>query len=255
MQQCGTTTWIAVFLSALLLKILQQQSHFAAYLLLEKKKRGGLILCKSHYAEFAGPGAAIACPTTPGYSFIVVIGNLDLDEVISPSDRQRAYSRRIQWIRWLQKIVFHPDPVQRAEKLFLGFEEFFSGRVVSKIPDEILALLAGVLPQTISAMRSHNHHFGLSDDFSHANDEAVMPVVILDGNTFQPSKFYTSHHEQVSHLPLFSNVCAPFASSLSPLNPPILGDFDSNSYQGWGVRRSKNAVGLTPELSTLPQSA
>ncbi len=230
-------------------------ASFRRLLAVGEKKRGGLILCKPYYAEFAGPGAAIACPTAPEYSFIVVIGDLDLDEVISPSDRQRAYSRRIQWIRWLQKIVFHPDPIQRAEKLFLGFEEFFSGRAVSKIPDEILALLAGVLPQTIAAVRSHNHHFGLGDDFSHANGEAAMPVVILDGSTFQPSKFYPSHQESASPLPLFSNVCATVTSSLSSLNPPILGDFDSNSHQVRGFRRSKNAVGLTPELSTLPQSA
>lgn len=148
-------------------------------------KRGGLILCKSHYAEFAGPGAAIAYPNTPEYSSIIAIGDPELVEVIHPNDRQRAYSRRIQWVRWLQKIVFHPDPVQRAEKLFLGFEEFFGGEVVSQISDEILALLVGVLPQTISAVRSHNRYFGLNDDFRAVNS---IGIVILDGATLQPIK-------------------------------------------------------------------
>jgi hypothetical protein len=172
---------------------------FRCLLAVGETKRGGLILCKPHYAEFAGPGAAIACLTTPGYSFIVAIGAPDLIEVIDPSDRQRAYSRRIQWVRWLQKIVLHADPVQRAEKLFLGFEEFFSGEVVSQIPDEILALLAGVLPQTIAAVRSQNRYFGSSDSFNSANlSKAASSIVILDGQTLQPIKAYPSTEQKQS---------------------------------------------------------
>lgn len=228
---------------------------FDRLLAVGETKRGGLILCKSHYAEFAGPGAAIACPTASGYLFIIMIGDLDLVEVISFTDRQRAYSRRIQWVRWLQKIVFHADPIQRAEKLFLGFEEFFSGRVVSQIPDEILALLAGVLPQTIAAVRSQNHHFWLADHFSDANDEAIMPVTILDGTTFQPLQCRASHPKQTARLSLFSEVCAMLANSANPLNLSILRDSDSNAHPNWVARKSKNTVELAPELSTLPQSA
>lgn len=157
-----------------------------------EKKRGGLILCKSHYAEFAGPGAAIACPTEQGYSFIIAIGDPEIIEVTTLDDRQRAYGRRIQWVRWLQKIVGHPDPVQRAEKLFSGFEEFFSSEVVSWIPDETLALLAGVLPHTIAAARSQNRYFGLTDGWSKSPfgaDGSSMPIVILDGKTLQPIPF------------------------------------------------------------------
>jgi hypothetical protein len=162
---------------------------FRPLLAVGETKRGGLILCKSHYAEFAGPGAAIACPVESGYSSIIAIGDPDLVEVSSPNDRQRAYSQRIQWVRWLQKIVFHPDPVQRAEKLFSGFEEFFSGEVVSRIPDEILALLAGVLPQTISAVRLPNRYFGFKDGFSPVNlSRTSAPIAVLAGTTLQPVK-------------------------------------------------------------------
>ena len=217
---------------------------FHRLLAVGETKRGGLILCKSHYAEFAGPGAAIACPNAPGYSSIIAIGDPKLVEVINPSDRQRAYSRRIQWVRWLQKIVFHPDPVQRAEKLFLGFEEFFSGEVVSQISDEALALLAGVLPQTISAVRSQNRHFGFGNSSRHGNGDAVVPIVILDGTTLQPIKGRSAH----------SNECATLANSVSPPNSPLLG-FDSNSSQNWGARRAKTAVGTALEINTLPQSA
>jgi len=171
---------------------------FHRLLAVGETKRGGLILCKPYYAEFAGPGAAIACPNTPAYSSIIAIGDPELVEVTNPNDRQRAYSRRIQWVRWLQKIVFHPDPVQRAEKLFLGFEEFFGGEVVSQISDEVLALLAGVLPQTISALRSHNRYFGLNDDFRAVNS---IGIVILDGATLQPIKPHLhTQPERSNHL-------------------------------------------------------
>jgi len=227
---------------------------FRRLLAVGETKRGGLILCKSHYAEFAGPGAAIACPTAPGYSSIIAIGDPELLEVINPSDRQRAYSRRIQWVRWLQKIVFHPDPVQRAEKLFLGFEEFFSGEVVSQISDEALALLAAVLPQTISAVRSQNRHFGLGDSSRHGNGKAV-PIVILNGTTLQPIKCPSAQHQRLNSLQPFLDECATLANSVSSLNPPLLGDFDSNSSQNWGTRRAKTAVGIALEISPLPQSA
>lgn len=172
---------------------------FRRLLAVGETKRGGLILCKPHYAEFAGPGAAIACLTVPEYSFIIAIGAPELVEITNPSDRQRAYSRRIQWVRWLQKIVSHPDSVQRAEKLFLGFEEFFTGEVVAQIPDEILALLAGVLPQTIAAVRSQNRCLGLSDRFNSKDlSEAAASIVILDGQTLQPIQLSPSAQSERS---------------------------------------------------------
>ncbi len=183
---------------------------FDRLLAVGETKRGGLILCKSHYAEFAGPGAAIACPAESAYSSILAIGAPELIEVTHPTDRQRAYSRRIQWVRWLQKIVFHADPVQRAEKLFLGFEEFFSSEVVSRIPDETLALLAGVLPQTITAVRSQNRYLGLHDDFGLVNPiGAEASVVILDGKNLQPVKFRSHAPHQRSNR---SGVLTPLSS-------------------------------------------
>jgi hypothetical protein len=161
-----------------------------------ESKRAGLILCKAHYAEFAGPGAAIASPVEQGYTSIIAIGDPEILEVTTSEDRQRAYGRRIQWVRWLQKIVFHSDPIQRAEKLFSGFEEFFGGEVVSRLPDESLALLAGVLPHTISGLRSQNRRFGLGQDgFSAmAPIGAALPVDILDGKLAQPPKLRPHSH-------------------------------------------------------------
>lgn len=123
---------------------------------ISEHKKSGLILCKQYHAEFAGPGAAVNCAVEPAYRAVIAIGSPDLIATSSFEDRRRAYGRRIQWGRWLQKIVEHPDPLIRAEKLLAGFEEFFGRQVVIGLPSEVLALLAGVLPGTIEQVRSQH---------------------------------------------------------------------------------------------------
>lgn len=137
-------------------------------------KRCGLILCKPHYAEFAGPGAAIGTPIEQGYTAIIAIGMPEIVEVSSYTARQQAYSRRIQWVRWLHKIVSHPDPGQRAEKLLAGFEAFFGNRTLINLSDDVLALLAGVMPHTMTLLRSQ-HHYEQSLDASN-----ILPCEYLD---------------------------------------------------------------------------
>ncbi|MDX2231241.1 MAG: hypothetical protein NW220_16510 [Leptolyngbyaceae cyanobacterium bins.349] len=137
---------------------ISQNTSFSTRRLLAvgENKRSGLILCKPHYAEFAGPGAAICSPFEANYAQIIAIGSPDIVEVVTYEGRQQAYGRRIQWVRWLHKIVSEVEPNQRAEKLFAGFEEFFGSEVLVGIPNEVLALLAGVLPHTIALLRSQH---------------------------------------------------------------------------------------------------
>ncbi|GEM_PF-1067464 len=119
-------------------------------------KRSGLIICKAHHAEFAGPGAAVGTLIEPDCISVIAIGAPEIMPVITPKQRQTAYSRRIQWIRWLQKITEHPDAMQRAEKLFASFEEFFGAQALMGLSDEVLALLIGVMPSTVATVRSHH---------------------------------------------------------------------------------------------------
>lgn len=131
-----------------------------------ERKRSGLIFCKAHYADFAGPGALITGPVEQSYSMIVSIGTPEMVEVTTHEARQRAYSSRIQWGRWLNKIVSHPDPSQRVEKLFSGFEAFFGDHVIAGLSDDVLGLLAGVLPHTVATLRQSRHrlhHWQMAD--------------------------------------------------------------------------------------------
>ncbi len=119
-----------------------------------EQKRSGLILCNPHAAEFAGPGAAICNPCQIGYTQVIAIGTPEIVEVTAHDDRQQAYGRRIQWVRWLHKIVLEPIATHRAENLLAGFEEFFGSEILTELPPELFALLAGVLPHTIQLLRS-----------------------------------------------------------------------------------------------------
>lgn len=123
---------------------------------ISEQKKSGIILCKDFHAEFAGPGAVIGSPVEPQYRAIITIGSPELVPVTSFDDRRRAYGRRIQWGRWLQKIIENPEPTQRAERVLAGFEEFFGRQVAISLPSNVLAMLAGVFPGTIDAVRSQH---------------------------------------------------------------------------------------------------
>lgn len=135
---------------------LEVPSPTGPLLAISEQKKSGLILCKDYHAEFAGPGAAINCSVEPAYRAVIAIGSPTLAPMFTVEDRRRAYGRRIQWGRWLQRIVENPEPTIRAEKLLAGFEEFFGRQVVVSLPGEVLALLAGVFPGTIETVRSQH---------------------------------------------------------------------------------------------------
>lgn len=145
-------------------------------------KKSGLILCKTHHAEFAGPGAAVNCSIESAYRAVIAIGSPELVSVHTAEERRRAYGRRIQWGRWLERIVEHPDPMIRAEKLLAGFEEFFGRQVVIGLPSEVLALLAGVFPGTIEQVRSQHWRSGRigAMTFLPGSDQLKITTISID---------------------------------------------------------------------------
>jgi hypothetical protein len=153
-------------------------------LAVSEHRKSGLILCQRFHAEFAGPGAAVFTSVEQPYTAVIAVGSPEVAPVMDYSDRQKAYSRRIQWIRWLEKIADSPQPTQRAEKLLYSFEAFFNTAILASLPDPVLALLAGVLPQTITSVRAQHRHMKPEDDFG---PEPSRPsVCILNPHTLQP---------------------------------------------------------------------
>jgi hypothetical protein len=121
--------------------------------MVDPHKHNALIICKAFHAEFAGPGAAVGGPLDVESVGIVPIGNVSLLHPQTYEDRQNAYAKRMHWMRWLQQTTDNPIPLQRARVLLFSLEEFFSVEDVAPLPNDVLARLVGVLPQTIAMVR------------------------------------------------------------------------------------------------------
>lgn len=122
-------------------------------LIVNARRRNGLILYKHYYAEFAGPGSAVGGSFDRDCELALPVGNLSLLHPESTDDRTRAYLIRRQWVRLTRQITENPDPLRRAQMILNQFEHYFDSKTVAQLPDEALALLVGVLPQTIRKAR------------------------------------------------------------------------------------------------------
>lgn len=121
--------------------------------IVNSRRRNGLILYKRYHAEFAGPGAAVGGEFDWDCQGVLPLGNLLLDSPGSADERQRSYMIRRQWIRLTRQITDNPVPLRRAQLLLSQFEQYFDSETMAQLPDEALALLVGVLPQTITMAR------------------------------------------------------------------------------------------------------
>jgi hypothetical protein len=133
--------------------------HSGQVLVVNSRRRNGLILYKGFHAEFAGPGAAVGSIYDLDCSLAIPVGNLSLLSPDSHEERQKAYLIRRQWIRLMKQITEKPVPQQRVQKILEQFEQYFDAETVAQLPDEAFALLVGVLPQTVSAVRRSYRSF------------------------------------------------------------------------------------------------
>ena len=125
---------------------------FNELLIVSSRRRNGLILFKRYHAEFAGPGAAVGGLIDRDCQRVLPVGNLSLISPESSEERQRAYLIRRQWVRLTIEIIDNLTPLQRAQRI-LKSEGFFESEIIAQLSDEALALLVGVLPETIRKAR------------------------------------------------------------------------------------------------------
>ncbi|MFM2431216.1 MAG: hypothetical protein RLZZ511_2429 [Cyanobacteriota bacterium] len=123
-------------------------------LAVDSQRRGGLIVMKSFHAEFAGPGAAFGSVFDQDCVAVLPVGDFAAAVPGSQEDRQKAYLIRRQWIRLIQQITDNPDAHDRVVTLLNQFNNYFDWHTVSQLPDEAFALMVGVLPQTVTQVRS-----------------------------------------------------------------------------------------------------
>jgi hypothetical protein len=129
------------------------QIHSGELLMVNNLHRGGIILIKTFYAEFAGPGAAFGGIFDQDCQQIITVGDLSIITPQSSQDRVKAYNIRQQWVRLLHQLTSQESSLARSRMLLTHLEHYFSAEIVAQLPDEILSLLIGVFPHTLRQAR------------------------------------------------------------------------------------------------------
>ena len=117
-------------------------------------RKNGLIICKKYHAEFAGPGAVIGGQFDADAINVIPVGDISLIYPQTSEERKQAYKMRRQWVRLTKQIIDNPIPTERAQIIINQFEHWFDPETVAQLPDDVFALLVGVLPQTIRKVRN-----------------------------------------------------------------------------------------------------
>lgn len=143
------------------------QLHSGQLLMVDPSCQGGLILCKCHYAEFAGPGAAVGGVFDLDCVRIIPVGDIALIYPYSSQERQTGYLKRQEWLASIALPSMNPVPLRRAQGILKLLEQYFDPNIVSRLPDNALAMLVGVLPQTIKMARhSSNQSASISAELA-----------------------------------------------------------------------------------------
>lgn len=122
-------------------------------LVVNPKKKNGLILIKKYYAEFAGPGAIVGGCFDRDVIDAIPVGKSSLIKPVNAQERQRAYLIRRQWVKLTKQITDNPIANERAQVILNQFEHWFDVDITMNLPDEALALMVGLLPQTVTRAR------------------------------------------------------------------------------------------------------
>ena len=122
-------------------------------LLINPKRKNGLILVKTYYTDFAGPGAIIGGCFDEDLKDVIPVGNLSLLQPSNYEEKHRAYLIRRQWVRLIKQITDNPIPHQRAQVILNQFEHWFDAKTAAQVPDHIFASMVGVFPDTITKAR------------------------------------------------------------------------------------------------------
>ncbi len=124
--------------------------------MVDSRRRNGLILIKRFHADFAGPGAAVGGAFDVDSQQAIPVGDFCLVCPQSTEERQKALEIRRQWVRLTEQLTAKPTALERAHMILTQFEHYLDSETVAQIPDEALALLVGVFPQTLRAARQQN---------------------------------------------------------------------------------------------------
>lgn len=107
---------------------------------------GLLVICHQYHAEIVGAGAAIGGLIDLRCRQLIPIGHLYFQLMESGKERQEACAVRKNWTRCMQKVLLEVEPSKRPSIILRIIEKHCGCSAAAKVPDQVLAQLAGVLP-------------------------------------------------------------------------------------------------------------
>jgi hypothetical protein len=126
------------------------QLHKGERLQVIATKGSVLILCHEYHAEIAGSGAAIGGLADLRCRRLIPIGEVYFQALPSGQARQQARRIRQKWTRCTQKVLIHVEPTKRATIMLRILEKFCGVTAARALPQDVLAQLVGVLPETVA---------------------------------------------------------------------------------------------------------
>lgn len=119
---------------------------------------GGLIIVKSFYADFAGPGAAVGSEFDRHTTAVYTIGPIQFYTPATRAERAASIETRIAYTERLSSILDVPVPLRRANLILEQFHAWLPGQSLETLPAELISKLVGISPATVKlAWHSHKH--------------------------------------------------------------------------------------------------
>ncbi|HEY9649268.1 MAG TPA: hypothetical protein V6C95_01295 [Coleofasciculaceae cyanobacterium] len=124
-------------------------------LALKPNCQGGLIIQKPFYADFVGPGSAVGSSFDVTCTSVYAIGQVEFYAPTSYAERQQAFQTRMAYSQALTKILLEDSPLHRAFCIINQLSHWLGADKTQKIPPELIAHLAGLLPKTVAIALQH----------------------------------------------------------------------------------------------------
>lgn len=125
------------------------------FLALTPDCQGGIILQKQFYTDFVGSGAVVGSSLDVNCLSIYVIGAVEFHASTIYEQRQQAFQKRMDYSQQLQEITQEYAPHQRAFLILQQLSKWVGLEEVQKIPNELVAQMAGLFPETIEFVRKN----------------------------------------------------------------------------------------------------
>lgn len=119
------------------------------WLALKPECRGGLIVQKSFYADFVGPGAAVGGSFDINCTSVYVIGEVEFYAPTTYTERQHAFQKRMTYLKKLSEILSVHAHIHRACLILRQLCLWVGVSQSRSIPVELIAQLGGLMPQSV----------------------------------------------------------------------------------------------------------